>query len=146
MARPLRGAVALPFDKLYLILHSTADWTIDEHKTAGGQSHFAEFVAGLTDAKDIKDAAVLTGALRSLGNQLREPRSKSLEDGLFELRGTSVRIYYGFLSGRRAVLLGGYVKKRTDTPADVLRLMPARLKEVEDEHKKSGARVARKKG
>jgi phage-related protein len=123
-----------------------SDWTVDEHKTAGGQSHFAEFVAGLTDAKDVKDAAVLIGALRALGNQLREPRSKSLNNGLFELRGTSVRIYYGFLPGRRAVLVGGYVKKRTDTPADVLQLMRARLKEVENEHKKSRARVARKKG
>ena len=122
-----------------------SDWAVDEHKTARGQSHFAEFVAGLTDAKDIKDAAVLIGALRALGNQLREPRSKSLEDGLFELRGTRVRIYYGFLPGRRAVLVGGYVKKRTDTPADILRLMRARLKEVEDEHKKSRAGVARKK-
>ncbi len=121
------------------------DCTVDEHRTVGGQSHFAEFVAGLTDAKDIKDAAVLTGALRALGSQLREPRSKSLEDGLFELRGTRVRIYYGFLPGRRAVLVGGYVKKRTDTPVDVLRLMRARLKEVEDEHKKSRARVARQK-
>jgi hypothetical protein len=83
------------------------DWTIDEHKTAGGQSYFADFVAGLTDAKDIKDAAVLTGALRALGKQLREPRSKSLENGLFELRGTRVRIYYGFVPGRRIVLVGG---------------------------------------
>ena len=121
-------------------------WTVEEHKTAGGQSHFAEFVAGLTDAKDIKDAAVLIGALRALGNQLREPRSKSLDDGLFELRGTRVRIYYGFLPGRRAVLVGGYTKKRTDTPVDVLRLMRARLKDVEDEHKKSRTRDTRKKG
>jgi phage-related protein len=87
----------------------------------------------------------LIGALRALGNQLREPRSKSLNNGLFELRGTSVRIYYVFLPGRRAVLVGGYVKKRTDTPANVLQLMRARLKEVENEHKKSRARVARKK-
>lgn len=123
-----------------------ADWTVDEHETAGGQSHFAKFVADLTDTKDIRDAAVLIGALRALGNQLREPRSKALEDGLFELRGTSVRIYYGFLPGRRAVLIGGYVKKRTDTPVDVLRLMRARLKEVQDEYKKSRARLARKKG
>jgi hypothetical protein len=122
------------------------DWSVDEHKTAGGQSHFAEFVASLADAKDVKDAAVLTGALRALGNQLREPRSKSLDDGLFELRGTRVRIYYGFLPGRRAVLVGGYVKKRTDTPADVLRLMRARLKEVQDEYQKSRPGTARKKG
>ena len=121
------------------------DWTVDEHKTVGGQSHFAEFVAGLADAKDVKDAAVLTGALRALGNQLREPRSKSLGEGLFELRGTKVRIYYGFLPGLRAVL-GGYVKKRSDTPADVLRLMRARLKEAQDEYQKSRAGTARKKG
>jgi hypothetical protein len=75
------------------------DWTVDEHKTAGGQSHFAQFVAGLIDAKDIKDAAVLIGALRALGNQLREPRSKSLEEGLFELHGTRVRIYYDSCRG-----------------------------------------------
>ena len=100
-----------------------SDWAVDEHKTVGGQSHFAEFVAGLTDAKDIKDAAVLISAVRALGNQLREPRSKSLNEGLFELRRASVRIYFGFLPARRVVLLGGYVKKRSDTPPSVLRLM-----------------------
>src|SRR5216684_8740290 len=65
-----------------------SDWTVDEHLTAGGHSYFAEFVAGLADAQDVKDAAVLVGALRALGNRLREPRSKALEAGLFELRGT----------------------------------------------------------
>jgi len=123
-----------------------SEWSVEEHKTAGGRSQFAQFVASLVDAKDIKDAAVLIGALRTLGNQLREPRSKSLESGLFELRGTQVRIYYGFLPGRRAVLVGGYVKKRTDTPRDVLRLMRARLKEVQDEYEKSRARTPGKKG
>ena len=122
------------------------EWQLDEHKTAGGRSHFAEFVAGLADPRDIKDAAVLTGALRALGSQLRAPRSKSLGDGLFELRGTRVRIYYGFLPGRRAVLVGGYVKKRTDTPRDVLQLMRVRLKEVQREHEKSRTRSIGKEG
>jgi hypothetical protein len=58
-----------------------AEWTVDEHKTAGGRSHFAECVAGLTDRIDIKDAAVLIGALGALGKQMREPRSKSLGEG-----------------------------------------------------------------
>jgi hypothetical protein len=35
-----------------------SNWAVDEHQTAAGQSHFAEFVEGLTDARDIKDAAV----------------------------------------------------------------------------------------
>ncbi len=68
-----------------------SDWTVDEHRTGGGQSYFAEFVTGLIDANDIKDATVLITALRALGNQLREPLSKSLNNGLFELRGTNVR-------------------------------------------------------
>jgi hypothetical protein len=122
-----------------------ADWSVDEYKTADGRSPFAQFVARLTDRNDIKDTRVLTGALGLLGNQLREPRSKSLGDGLFELRGTTVRIYYGFMPGRRVVLLGGYVKKRTDTPTELLRLMRMRLKETRDEYKKSGAGAAGKK-
>ncbi len=85
-------------------------------------------MAGLADAQDVKDAAVLVSALRALGNRLREPQA--LEAGLFELRRTRVRIYYGFLPGKRAVLLGGYVKKRDDTPRNVLRLMRARLREA----------------
>lgn len=121
------------------------DWAVHEHLTAGGQSSFAEFVADLADAKDIKDAAVLTEALRTLGNQMRPPRSKSLDGGLFELRGTRVRIYYGFLPGRRAVLVGGYVKKRTDTPVDVLRLMRARLKELKMNSKNPGLALLEKK-
>jgi phage-related protein len=123
-----------------------SEWSVEEHKTAGGRSHFAEFVADLVEAKDIRDAAILIGALRALGNHLREPRSKSLDDGLFELRGAQVRIYYGFLPGRRAVLIGGYVKKRTDTPKAILRLMRVRLKEVKNEYEKSRTRASRKKG
>jgi hypothetical protein len=89
---------------------------------------------------------VLVGALRALGNRLREPRSKSVNGGLFELRGIRVRIYYGFLPGRRAVLLGGYVKKRDDISSDILRLMRVRLKEAQNEYHESRAGIAPKKG
>jgi len=109
-------------------MNSAAEWTVDEHGTAKGRSHFADFVAALADRKDLKDAAVLVGALRALGNQLREPRSKSLDGGLFELRGTSVRIYYGFLPGRRAVLLGGYGK---ETHGHAAALASADAREIE---------------
>jgi Phage derived protein Gp49-like (DUF891) len=122
-----------------------ADWAVDEYKTATGQSPFAEFVVGLADAKDIKDTGVLVGALWALGNRLIEPRSKSLGRGLFELRGTTVRIYYGFLPSLRAILLGGYLKKRTDSPANLLRLIRTRLKDAQYERQKSRLATARKK-
>jgi hypothetical protein len=52
-----------------------------------------------------EDAAVLIGALQALGNQLREPRSKSLNNGLFELRYERADILR-ILARRRAVLVG----------------------------------------
>jgi hypothetical protein len=52
--------------KLYLIVNKCLNGPLDEHKSALGTSYFAEFVAGLNDRVDIKDAAVLTRALRML--------------------------------------------------------------------------------
>lgn len=42
---------------------------------------------------------------------------------MFELRdvGSGVRVFYTFLPGRRAVLLGGMVKKRGDIPPETLK-------------------------
>ena len=41
-------------------------------------------------------------------------------DGLFEMRGRQVRIFYTFRSGHRIVLLDAIVKKRDDIPREVL--------------------------
>jgi hypothetical protein len=49
------------------------------------------------------------------------PHSKSLGEGLFELRGRQVRIFYVFRPDRRTVLLDGMIKKRGDIPTAVLR-------------------------
>jgi hypothetical protein len=42
--------------------------------------------------------------------------SQALGDGLFELRGKEVRIFYVFVPGRAIVLLDGQIKKRDDIP------------------------------
>ena len=85
---------------------SNQQWKIEQHRDAV-QKLFKE----LTDPRDHADAAALLEWLRIRGNQLREPQSKSLGEGLFELRGKQVRIFYVFRPGRRAVVLGGIVKK-----------------------------------
>jgi phage-related protein len=66
-------------------------------------------------------AAALIEYLQTSGNELREPRSKSLGNGLFELRGKQVRIFYVFRPGNRIVLLDGMLKKRTDIPDRMMR-------------------------
>jgi phage-related protein len=59
-------------------------------------------------------------ALENLGVHTREPYSKFIEDGIFELRakqGTNIsRILYFFVVGDTAVLTNGFVKKTQNTP------------------------------
>jgi phage-related protein len=54
------------------------------------------------------------------GPQLREPYSKMLEDGIFELRTKQssdiTRVLYFFFAGRKVVLTNGFVKKSQKTP------------------------------
>jgi phage-related protein len=54
------------------------------------------------------------------GNKLREPHSKHLQDGIFELRvhvGSDIsRVLYFFLIGQRVVLTNGFIKKTQETP------------------------------
>lgn len=58
--------------------------------------------------------------LESKGNELREPFSKHLEDGIFELRskvGTDItRVLYFFVIGEKIILTNGFVKKSQKTP------------------------------
>lgn len=58
--------------------------------------------------------------LKEVGNALREPDSKFLGDGIFELRtkqGSDItRVLYFFFVGKRIVLTNGFVKKTDKTP------------------------------
>ena len=89
-----------------------------------------EFVSALADNRAFDEAAALIKLVKERGNTLREPRSKPLGDGLFELRGKSVRIFYTFRPNRRVVLLDVIVKKRADIPSDVIERLRRLVKEV----------------
>jgi phage-related protein len=59
-------------------------------------------------------------ALQEHGNELREPYSKHLDDGIFELRaqvGSDIsRVLYFFYIGKCAILTHGFIKKTQKTP------------------------------
>jgi len=59
--------------------------------------------------------------LEDNGTDLREPYSKHLEDGIFELRakvGSNItRVLYFFIVGQRVILTHGFVKKTDKTPS-----------------------------
>ena len=74
-------------------------------------------------SQDVKMRAKLFGLIDILeenGNQLREPYSKPLEDGIFELRaklGSDItRILYFFFYEGRIILTHGFTKKTQKTP------------------------------
>lgn len=64
--------------------------------------------------------------LEEFGNRLREPHSKPMGDGLFELRirfaSDISRIFYFFVVDNKIILTNGFVKKGMKTPKAELAL------------------------
>ena len=80
-------------------------------------------VEDFLDSLDKKMRAKLTGLLTILeeyGNLLREPYSKPLGDGIFELRGQVgndiSRILYFFYFEGKIIITNGFIKKTQKTP------------------------------
>ena len=95
------------------------EYVLDFYKKENGECPVEIFI----DSLDIKLQAKVLRAmnmLKTYGNTLREPYSKLLRDGIFELRTSfgsdTVRLLYFFSSGRIIVLTNGFVKKTQKTP------------------------------
>jgi hypothetical protein len=80
-------------------------------------------------SQDVKMRAKLFRLLELLeekGNTLREPYSKSLDDGIFEIRakqGNNItRVLYFFYVGNKIILTNGFVKKSQKTPPSEIAL------------------------
>jgi hypothetical protein len=105
-------------------------WAVEEYVTAGGKNLVFEFLKGLIGEPKAETIALIK-LVKERGNLLRMPHSKPLGEGLFELRGKQVRIFYMFRPGRRITLLEGMVKKQDQIPHRVLARMKQLKKEVE---------------
>ena len=94
-------------------------FSVEYYETEDGQRPAEDFIV----AQDFKMQAKLFMMLEFLeekGPALREPYSKSLEDGIFEIRakhGSDItRVLYFFVVGRKVILTNGFVKKTQKTP------------------------------
>lgn len=88
------------------------------------------------DSLDIKIKAKFLRLLLLLeqnGNELREPYSKPLQEGIFELRikqGTNIiRILYFFMVGHKIIITNGFIKKSLKTPRAEIELAKKYRKE-----------------
>lgn len=83
----------------------------------------SEPVKEFLDSLDVKMRAKVLreiGMLAANGTSLREPDSKNIGDGIFELRakvGSDIsRVLYFFYVGGKAILTHGFIKKTQKTP------------------------------
>ena len=111
------------------------DFEIKYYQQDSGRYPVEEFLIELKKTNNTFAGQVLKGIdkLRSRAYH-REPLSKYLEPGLWELRiraGTDIlRIIYTFKKGRIIILLHSFIKKDQKTPAGDLELARKRLKEL----------------
>lgn len=99
------------------------------YENENGERPIEKFMSTL----DIKMRAKMVGLLEILeekGNWLREPYSKHLDDGIFELRckqGNDItRVLYFFYYECKIVLTNGFVKRTRKTPVSEIKLAKVR--------------------
>lgn len=96
-----------------------SNYAVNFFRKSDGSCPVEEFL----DSLDYKMRAKILLAISLLevnGPQLREPYSKSLGDGIFEIRakfGNNItRTLYFFYDGKQIILTNGFVKKTQKTP------------------------------
>ncbi len=93
--------------------------TVEFYETGKGEVPVIQFLQSLDTKFKVKVYAVIK-LLAEFGNQLREPYSKSIGNGIFELRiqsgGGGARCLYFFYVDNRAVITHGFMKKTKKTP------------------------------
>ena len=90
------------------------------YETEAGRLPVVDFLSSIKDDKLLAKIYRDIKLLEVSGNLLREPYSKALNNGLFELRtkqGTNIsRIIYFFIVGNNIILTNGFIKKTQKTP------------------------------
>lgn len=98
---------------------------IEFYRLHGGKAPVEDFLNGL-DKKMRAKALHELSILEEFGNRLREPHSKPVGSGLFELRikfaSDISRIFYFFVVDNRIILTNGFIKKTGKTPKSEIEL------------------------
>lgn len=115
-------------------------FTVIFYENEDGRRPAEEFLLSLNIKMRVKILGILQ-ILQEKGNQLREPYSKYLGDGIFEIRGKVgsdiSRVLYFFQYNGKIVLTNGFIKKTQKTPAAEIELAKKFRKDyLEREEKK----------
>ena len=107
---------------------------VDYYRLENGKAPVEEFIDGLNVKMQAK-AMHSIALLEEFGNKLREPFSKPIDDGIFELRlkfsSDITRIFYFFVVDNTIILTNGFVKKTPKTPKAEIELAKKYKKDYE---------------
>ncbi len=96
------------------------NFEVEFYEKENGDKPAKDFLLSL-GVKMMAKMADMISILQDNGYDLREPYSKYLSDGIFELRAqaetNAMRVFYFFYVDRRIVLTHGFIKKTQKTPA-----------------------------
>ena len=116
------------------------EFTVIAYEKENGEVPVEDFL----DSLDVKMKAKMFGMIglqQEKGNQLREPFSKHLDDGIFELRckfGNDItRVLYFFYYEGQIILTNGFVKKTQKTPSGEIELAKQRRSDYIERMNKS---------
>jgi len=100
-------------------------FNVDFYRLSNGTAPVEQFLNSLSIKMRTKAMYSLL-LLEKFGNRLREPYSKEVDQGIFELRiqfaNDITRIFYFFYVGNKIILTNGFVKKTQKTPKSEIQL------------------------
>ncbi len=109
------------------------DFTVEFYLTKSGRFPVQEFVDELRASDPADFAAILAGLAKLTDSRYhREPLSKAIGDGLFELRHVgrlNTRVLWFFMKGRRIVAVHGIRNKSQAIPTADLKTARDRMTE-----------------
>src|ERR1017187_6602419 len=112
------------------------DFTVEFYETAAGRCPVREFLLELKASDPGDHAAVMRGLAKLRHRQYhREPLTKALGDGLFELRHVgklNTRVLWFFVKGRRIIAVHGIRNKGHAIPAHDLGTAEKRMRDWQE--------------
>lgn len=106
------------------------DWIVEYYRDAGGSEPAKDFMDSLPANTQAKILRIIR-MLRDYGALLKEPYTRQVRGKIRELRikdaQGNIRILYFTYTGRRFILLHGFIKKTDKTPERDIELAEKRM-------------------